>query len=184
VAGVDAALEFSPRWPNGMRAGAALRMSAPGADSLRRVSAYEAGVMAAPSHASEYFELRIRRDGAVPFGARMTARLLMLDADDAVADSILPFTVDLSNPARRPVPRGRGEFAQRGGRHIRLERYVANHRLAAIIELHPDGLHRRGHRRQRTRRGAAGAAGAQQEDSNGQRRQRHAHVRSIGRRRR
>lgn len=108
VAGVDAALEFSPRWPNGMRAGAALRVREAGADSVSRISAYRAGVMAAPSHASDVFELRIRRDGVVRFGGRMTARWLSLSADGAVADSLPAFTVNLSAPAPRPLPRGRG----------------------------------------------------------------------------
>ncbi|HYR10105.1 MAG TPA: endonuclease/exonuclease/phosphatase family protein [Longimicrobium sp.] len=108
VAGVDAALEFSPVWPNGMRAGTALRMHGPGADPARLVSAYQAGVIAAPSHASRTFEVRIRRGGAVRFGARMTARVLSMAADGTVADSLPAFTVSLARPAARPVPRGQG----------------------------------------------------------------------------
>lgn len=109
VRGVDAALEFSPVWPDGARAGAGLRIRAPGQDSASLVSVNPAGVIVAPSHASEVFEMRIRRGGPVPFGARMTARLLSLDPDGAVADSLAAFTVDLDDPAPRPVPRGAGE---------------------------------------------------------------------------
>lgn len=109
MTGVDAAVEFSPVWPDGTRAGAGLRIMTPGEDSVRLVPAYAAGVMSMPSHASELFEIRIRRGAAVPFGARMRARLLVLDADGAVADSLRAFTVDLANPAPRPVTRGRGE---------------------------------------------------------------------------
>ncbi|HEX5872505.1 MAG TPA: endonuclease/exonuclease/phosphatase family protein, partial [Longimicrobium sp.] len=109
LAGVDAAVEFSPLWPDGTRAGAGLRMRIPGEDSVRLAPAYAAGVMSMPSHASELFEIRIRRGAAVPFGARMTARLMMLDADGAVADSLRAFTVDLADPRPRPTPRGGGE---------------------------------------------------------------------------
>jgi hypothetical protein len=109
MAGVDAALEFSPVWPDGTRAGAGLRIRNPGEDSVRLVPVYAAGVMWMPSHASELFEIRIRRGTAVNFGARMTARLLMLDADGAVADSLRAFTVDLADPRPRPTPRGGGE---------------------------------------------------------------------------
>jgi endonuclease/exonuclease/phosphatase family metal-dependent hydrolase len=123
VAGVDAALEFSPVWPNGMRAGTALRLRAPAADSARRVSAYEAGVLSLPSHASRTFEMRIRRDRAVRFGARMTARLLSMTAEGGVADSLPAFTVDLARPAARPVPRGHGAadpLARAAGTHFRV----------------------------------------------------------------
>ncbi|WP_420128400.1 endonuclease/exonuclease/phosphatase family protein [Longimicrobium sp.] len=107
--GVDAALEFSPVWPDGARAGAGLRIRAPGQDSTSLVPANEAGLIVAPSHASTFFEMRIRRGGPVPFGARMTARLLSLDANGAVADSLPAFTVQLADPAPRPVTRGAGE---------------------------------------------------------------------------
>ena len=106
VAGVDAALEFSPVWPDGSRAGVGLRVRDPGVDTTRLASAYDAGVIVAPSHASELFEMRIRRGGRVPFGARMTARLLALDADGAVADSLRAFTVDLADPAPRAAGHG------------------------------------------------------------------------------
>jgi endonuclease/exonuclease/phosphatase family metal-dependent hydrolase len=109
MTGVDAAVEFSPLWPDGTRAGAGLRIRDPGQDSVRLVPAYAAGVMSMPSHASELFEIRIRRGAAVPFGARMTARLLALDANGAVADSLRAFTVNLADPAPRPAPRGAGE---------------------------------------------------------------------------
>jgi endonuclease/exonuclease/phosphatase family metal-dependent hydrolase len=107
--GVDAALEFSPVWPDGMRAGVGLRIRAPGQDSTSLVSANEAGLIVAPSHASEIFEMRIRRGGPVPFGARMTARMVALDSAGAVADSLPVFTVDLADPRPRPTPRGGGE---------------------------------------------------------------------------
>jgi endonuclease/exonuclease/phosphatase family metal-dependent hydrolase len=109
MTGVDAAVEFSPVWPDGTRAGAGLRIRGPGEDSVRLTPAYAAGVMSMPSHASELFEIRIRRGAAVPFGARMTARLLVLDAEGVVTDSLRAFTVDLADPAPRPAPRGAGE---------------------------------------------------------------------------
>lgn len=108
VDGVDAALEFSPVWPEGMRAGIGLRTRSAGEDTTRLVPAYAAGVMTAPSHASEFFEMRIARGGAVPFGTRMTARLLSLDSAGVVVDSLRAFTVDLADPAPRPVPWGKG----------------------------------------------------------------------------
>lgn len=108
VPGVDAALELSPVWPDGLRGGIGLRLHDPAGDSTRLGSAYDAGVVTSPSHASRTFEIRIGRGGAVRFGERMTARLLSLDAQGAVAASLAAFTVDLADPAARPVPRGHG----------------------------------------------------------------------------
>jgi hypothetical protein len=108
VDGVDAAVEFSPVWQEGMHAGIGVRTRSAGEDTTRLVPAYAAGVMTAPSHASEFFEMRIARGGAVPFGARMTARLLSLDSAGAVVDSLRAFTMDLADPAPRPVTRGEG----------------------------------------------------------------------------
>lgn len=106
VPGVDAAVEFSPVWPGGWRAGAGLRTRAAGEDTTRLASANAAGVMVAPSHASSLFEMRLPRGAAVPFGARMTARLLSLDSGGAVVDSLPAFTARLSGAAPRPVAWG------------------------------------------------------------------------------
>jgi hypothetical protein len=109
VRGVDAAVEFSPVWPRAWRAGAGLRTRSAGEDTTRLVSANAAGVMVAPSHASSIFEMRIPRGGAVPFGARMTARLMSLDADGGVVDSLRAFTAELSGGAPRPRTTGEGD---------------------------------------------------------------------------
>jgi hypothetical protein len=102
--GVDAVIEFSPR-AEGWGAGIALRMDSAGAARRR---AYEAGVIAAPTHASREFEMRIRRGGPVRFGERMTARVVAMNREDRALPSLAPFIVHLSDPAPRPTPPGAG----------------------------------------------------------------------------
>jgi hypothetical protein len=107
--GVDAEIEFSSALgEDGARMGTGLRlMHAEGtASCLGRAN--EAGVMAAPSHVSRSFEVRIPRGDPMPFGERMTARLVSLDAEGGVADETGVFTADLTPASARPTPPGAG----------------------------------------------------------------------------
>lgn len=107
--GVDAEIEFSSAWgEKGMRMGTGLRlMHVEGrASCLGRANV--AGVMFAPTHASRWFEVRIPRGELIPFGTRMTAWLMSLDANGDVVDETGELAVDLRDPRPRAVPRGQG----------------------------------------------------------------------------
>lgn len=134
--GVDAALEFSPVWPDGMRAGAGLRTR--NADSVRLVSANQAGLIVAPSYAAREFEMRIARRGPVPFGERMSARVVSLDADGGPVHSLGVFRVPLENPAQRPAATGAGDadpLARAAGTEFRVVSW--NVARQALFQ-HPD----------------------------------------------
>lgn len=107
--GVDAEIEFSSALgPEGTRMGTGLRlMHAEGRASCLG-PANVAGVMFTPTHASRWFEVRIPRGEFIPFGKRMTAWLMSLDANGDVVDETGEFAVDLRDPHPRAVPPGQG----------------------------------------------------------------------------
>lgn len=100
--GVDALVQFSaPFGKGGERMGTGIRlMHAEGrASCLARANAV--GIMAAPSHASRWHEVRLPRSGdGLQFGARMRARLVSRDSAGGVVQETPVFTVDL--PDARP----------------------------------------------------------------------------------
>lgn len=107
--GVDASIEFSAALDEvGARMGTGLRlMHAEGrASCLGRANV--AGVMAAPSHASRWHEVRIPRGEHVAFGRRMVARLVSLDSAGGVVGGTPAFKVDLADAPPRPPPPGAG----------------------------------------------------------------------------
>lgn len=107
--GVDAVLEFSPPLgASGMNGGVGLRTRSRAGDATSLVSPYDAGVVVAPTRAARDFELRIRRDGAVRFGSRMSVAVVALDGGGGVAAALAPFTASLADPAQRPTPPGAG----------------------------------------------------------------------------
>ena len=107
--GVDAEIEFSAALgPDGTRMGTGLRlMHAEGtASCLGRANV--AGVMAAPSYAARWHEVRIPRGEVMGFGGRMAARVVSLDSAGRPVDTTPVFTVDLADALPRPTPRGAG----------------------------------------------------------------------------
>ena len=83
---------------------------------------------------------------------------------------------------RRRHSGGGGELAQRGPRGVGVERNVADHGGAAIVELHANRLDRSWRRRlrRRYRRGRSAARGAQQQRADHDRPRQGSHNRSIG----
>jgi hypothetical protein len=124
MAGVDAEIEFSAALgPDGTRMGTGLRlMHAEGtASCLGRANV--AGVMAAPTHAARWHEVRIPRGEVVGFGGRMAARVVSLDSAGRPVDTTPVFTVDLADARPRPTPRGAGPadpLARAPGTDIRV----------------------------------------------------------------
>jgi hypothetical protein len=107
--GVDAAIEFSAALgDNGARMGTGLRLMRAGRRAAGLTRANVAGVMSAPTHASRWHEVRIPRGGAIPFGRRMAARLVSMDAAGRVVDRTRVFTADLADARPRPTHRGAG----------------------------------------------------------------------------
>lgn len=108
VAGVEAAVEFSPEVEGRGRGGVMLRMADSAGAAPRLRSAYDAGVVSMPTHASRQFEIRIRRDGAVRMGPRVRIQLLSMDAAGAVVDTVQGLVFGLSTGAAPPASRGAG----------------------------------------------------------------------------
>lgn len=106
--GAEVAVEFSaPLGQDGARGGIGWWMADSAGGPPRLVTANRAGVMAAPTHASRTFEIRIPRDRAVR-GDRLAARLISYDASGAVVHDTRAFTVDVRPPEPRPTSRGAG----------------------------------------------------------------------------
>lgn len=106
--GAEAAVDFSAALgQDGARAGIGWWMADSAGGPPQLVTANRAGVMAAPTHASRAFEIRIPRAQAVR-DERLTARLVSYDADGAVVHDTRAFTVDVRAPEPRPTPRGAG----------------------------------------------------------------------------
>ncbi|HVH13731.1 MAG TPA: hypothetical protein VM759_11795, partial [Longimicrobium sp.] len=106
--GAEAAVEFSaPLGQDGARGGIGWWMADSAGGPPRLVTANRAGVMAAPTHASRMFEIRIPREHAVR-GDRLAAWLVSYDADGAVVHDTRAFTADVRNPEPRPTPLGAG----------------------------------------------------------------------------
>lgn len=122
--GVDAEIEFSSGLgPDGARMGTGLRlMHAEGtASCLGRANV--AGVMAAPTHAARWHEVRIPRGEVMGFGGRMAARVVSLDSAGRPVDTTPVFKVDLADARPRPTPRGAGPadpLARAPGTDIRV----------------------------------------------------------------
>ncbi|HEX2211849.1 MAG TPA: endonuclease/exonuclease/phosphatase family protein [Longimicrobium sp.] len=108
--GVDATLEFSPTFPQGggLRGGIGVRMMDSAGGRAELVTANVAGVITAPTHASERFEMRIARGGVIPAELPMTARLVALNRDGRVVDETETFAIHPGAPRPRPTPPGSG----------------------------------------------------------------------------
>jgi hypothetical protein len=107
--GVDAAIEFSAALGSkGERMGTGLRLMRVERRAPSLVSANVAGVMSAPTHASRWHEVRIPRGGAIPFGGRMAARLVSMDAAGRVVGRTRVFTAELADAPPRRTGRGAG----------------------------------------------------------------------------
>jgi hypothetical protein len=109
MSGVDAAIEFSAALgEDGSRMGTGLRRMDAGGTASSLGRANEAGVVAAPSHVSRVFELRIPRGDAMPFGGRIRARLVSLDSEGKVADGTGVLTAELAPAPAPATPPGAG----------------------------------------------------------------------------
>ncbi len=113
MTGVDLIVELSPRDPgNPDRAGRGAAVSfptdQPPPGDRMRLSPYMIGLVSAPTYASDVFELRMERGGAIPgvqalFGAAsIRGRLVYLDRNGTVLDDTSVFAYDMT-PVQ-PVP--------------------------------------------------------------------------------
>lgn len=123
--GVDATLEFSPAFPNGggWRGGIGMRMMDSAGGSAELVTANVAGVITAPTHVSDRFEMRIARGGGIPAELPMTARLVALDRDGRVVDETETFAILPDALRARPAPPGSGPadpLARAPGTNLRV----------------------------------------------------------------
>lgn len=119
VDGAEAALEFSPLIDGQGRGGVMLRM----ADStgvFRLRSAYDAGAVSMPTHASSHFEVRIRRDGALRMGPRVRLRIVSLDASGAAVDEVSSVVIPFAAPSPASAAVAADPLARAPGTEFRV----------------------------------------------------------------
>lgn len=119
VRGAEAVVEFSPLVDGQGRGGVMLRM----ADStgvFRLRPAYDAGVISMPTHAAWHFEVRIRRDGALPMGPRVRLRIVSLDASGATVDAVSSVVIPFAAPAPPPSSPVADPLARAPGTDVRV----------------------------------------------------------------
>jgi hypothetical protein len=110
--GADLLLDFSFLTGTGIRQGIMQRVAG---DSSYR-SSYDVHLEYAPTHASDRFEIRLRREaGGTLAGTRIRGRLVALDANDQIVDVLGPFELD-APPTTAPAALAAGELLGRSPR--------------------------------------------------------------------
>jgi endonuclease/exonuclease/phosphatase family metal-dependent hydrolase len=101
LVGADMLLDFSFPNGSGSRQGIMLRMAG---DTSYRTS-YDVHLEYAPTHASDRFEIRLRREpGGALAGRRVGGRLAAIDVNNQEVDALGPFALNLPQAEARSAP--------------------------------------------------------------------------------
>ena len=117
LAGAEVLVDFSYLTDAGSRQGIMVRFAG---DSSYRTS-YDVHLEYAPTHASDRFEIRLRREpGGTLGGRRMRGRLVAIDANNQVVDALGPFELDAPQAAERSAPASRELLTRWPGTDLRI----------------------------------------------------------------